>query len=416
MDEHDDLPEQPRTDLRAGGLRAGDLRTGDLRAGDFRPGATRPPPRIELRSEPRLEARPEPQPELRPEPRPELRMSAEPPPDEVQDEPAYNPRAGYAQQAQGGYHQPQSAYAEEGYDEAPPLRKRAVTSLAVLALALGAFGGIIYYAYTQGMRAGTESVAPVLRADTSPTRMRPENPGGMDVPHQDKLVYDRLNPSTASQQPEVERLLPPPEAPLERPQAEEPLAEDGPPVVLGQEDGPMPGAATPPPTRAPAGSGAEGAMATGRPTVLAPPAATAPGPTAQMPPAQQPAAVPPAAVKPVPATPAPAAPATALKTPPGAPPQTLALPKTEPAKVPAAGGVRIQVGAVDAESKVSPEWSRLQKKFPADLGGLSMRSERVDLGAKGVRYRIQAGPLDEARARQICASLSAQSVGCLIVR
>lgn len=52
---------------------------------------------------------------------------------------------------------------------------------------------------------------PIIAADTAPFKIRPENPGGMMIPHQDKLIYGRLsqNPS----QP-IERLLPPPEQPL----------------------------------------------------------------------------------------------------------------------------------------------------------------------------------------------------------
>lgn len=52
---------------------------------------------------------------------------------------------------------------------------------------------------------------PIIAADTTPFKIRPENPGGMMIPHQDKLVYGRLS-QNASQP--IERLLPPPEQPL----------------------------------------------------------------------------------------------------------------------------------------------------------------------------------------------------------
>lgn len=54
----------------------------------------------------------------------------------------------------------------------------------------------------------TSDTPPLIQAETDPYRVRPENPGGTDFPHQDKLIYGRLSPST--EQP-VERLLPAPE-------------------------------------------------------------------------------------------------------------------------------------------------------------------------------------------------------------
>ena len=47
---------------------------------------------------------------------------------------------------------------------------------------------------------------PVIRADSSADGMKPETPGGMEVPNRDKLVYERLRQSNAELP--VERLLP----------------------------------------------------------------------------------------------------------------------------------------------------------------------------------------------------------------
>ena len=54
----------------------------------------------------------------------------------------------------------------------------------------------------------TSDTPPLIQAETDSYRVRPENPGGTDFPHQDKLIYGRLAPAT--EQP-VERLLPAPE-------------------------------------------------------------------------------------------------------------------------------------------------------------------------------------------------------------
>jgi cell division protein FtsN len=72
---------------------------------------------------------------------------------------------------------------------------------------------------------------PVIQAEEGPYKVRPESPGGMVIPHQDKLVYGRL---TAPQNtPQVEHLLPPPEQPI-LPENDQSYAEDG--SLVGSED------------------------------------------------------------------------------------------------------------------------------------------------------------------------------------
>jgi len=60
--------------------------------------------------------------------------------------------------------------------------------------------------------------ATLIRADPRPVRVAPEDPGGMEVPHRDKLVYD-LIAGEEGREAHVERLLPRPEAPLPVPGA-----------------------------------------------------------------------------------------------------------------------------------------------------------------------------------------------------
>jgi hypothetical protein len=63
------------------------------------------------------------------------------------------------------------------------------------------------------------------------------------------------------------------------------------------------------------------------------------------------------------------------------------------------------------------EWSRIVGKNKDALGGLTPSVARVDLGEKGVFFRLRAGPLaDRAAAESLCATLSAQNVGCIVVR
>lgn len=275
-----------------------------------------------------------------------------------------------------------------------PTRSRLFAALAAI-LVLGAFVIIIYYAYREGVRAGSESVAPLIKAEQQPYKVKPDEPGGMDVPNQDKLIYNEVLPKgSAEADKPVEHLLPPPEAPLPKPTPE---AQPGtPPLQPGTE-------ARPPGTPA---------------YVPLPPAPVVIPPVGQT--GKAPAA-PPSAAAQVPATPVAPAPPVMVK------PETKAAsaPSSNGAKSapqvaskPLGGAWRVQLGAVRSAEDAKREWGRLQKKAPAQLGHLTLDVRRVDLGSgKGVFFRIQAGPLpDRERANAICDKLKAEQIGCLAVR
>lgn len=67
------------------------------------------------------------------------------------------------------------------------------------------------------------SQPPVISSEMESVKVRPENPGGMVIPHQDKLIYNRLSPEQQQHQP-VERLLPMPEQPMAPPEQQQPQA------------------------------------------------------------------------------------------------------------------------------------------------------------------------------------------------
>ena len=75
-----------------------------------------------------------------------------------------------------------------------------VLALAVLGLAVLAGAG----AFGWSMLSGDENVADdgprIIRADTEPVKVLPENPGGVTVPNQDKAVYDRVAGGDAASQ------------------------------------------------------------------------------------------------------------------------------------------------------------------------------------------------------------------------
>jgi hypothetical protein len=90
---------------------------------------------------------------------------------------------------------------EDVYAPASPRSGRMRWVLAGL-VALVFAGGFWYLAGSKGPR--KESDVPLLRAEDTATKVRPEQPGGMTIPNQDKLVYG------GGAKPRVEKLLPPP--------------------------------------------------------------------------------------------------------------------------------------------------------------------------------------------------------------
>jgi cell division septation protein DedD len=245
----------------------------------------------------------------------------------------------------------------EEQEESPRFRGLIITG--ILLLVVGVFAGSLWFAYVQGLRhasnaSGTGDV-PLIRADERPTKIKPEKPGGMEVPDRDKLIYTQKRAT-------VEHLLPPPEKPMPRPGAS--LVAVAPPEA--QPTPPMssaPGAATAPPTE----PSAQPQQVVVKPTQKAP---SAPNPLAQSVAAQ-----------------------------------------SSPAKV---GGRRIQLGSVRTEAAARQEWDRIRRSNSDLLGNLSATPVRADLGDKGIFFRIQAGPV--ADADRICRELRQRNIGCIIAQ
>ncbi len=69
-----------------------------------------------------------------------------------------------------------------------------------------ALGGVLVFAYKNSASiVGGSGEAPLIRADNKPVKQAPDDPGGKKFPHQNKLIYDRLQGSETL---EVERIVP----------------------------------------------------------------------------------------------------------------------------------------------------------------------------------------------------------------
>jgi hypothetical protein len=94
------------------------------------------------------------------------------------------------------------------------VNSRAWIKFSLIAVVI--FGGVFgfaYYAYISGYHQASDDFAPRIVADTSPIKELPEEPGGMEVPHQDKLVFDMLQKQEGDER-RVEHLSPPSEQPI----------------------------------------------------------------------------------------------------------------------------------------------------------------------------------------------------------
>lgn len=242
---------------------------------------------------------------------------------------------------------------------------------------------------------GANEEIPVITADGTPERVKPEEEGGLTVPNQDVAILNNDTAAAAT----AETVMPAPEQPATPPPPPEPVAE---PVVAAPAvtDPAAESAAT----TAPAIPSVSAPEPTEIPSVAAP---TELAPDAQ--PAAAATAAEPGAAEPATAAAEPAATQTAAVS--EAPTVTAAI-------QPVPGGkIRVQLASVKSEDGARQEWSRLQRAHPALLGGLELNVERFEKSAGEVYYRVQAGPLgDAASAKLICSELKQKNQACIVAK
>ncbi len=260
----------------------------------------------------------------------------------------------------------------------PETPERVLPKGGLTIVALLAFASIIWYAYPAGEEKYADMDVPVVVAQKDAYKFTPDDPGGMEVRHQDSTVFDPLEKKSTKT---VEKLMPTPEEPVDRAEVlkADATAKLEPKLDMQIEK-----------------------LDTGTEKIVAK-TDTAAEKTAE------------AVVKPI------AKPATektaevkAVEAKPAEKPATLSA----AAKAETNGKmVYIQLGSYRNTTGASEDWNRLKKKHPGLLGSLEMRTQRVDLGSKGVFNRLQAGKVSETKAKEICETLkSSNPGGCMVVR
>ncbi len=253
--------------------------------------------------------------------------------------------------------------ADDGIDDARSWSTVIKVGLALVLFA--SFVGLVWYAYNLGLRNGSESVAPVIQADTDPIKVQPADPGGLEVPNQDVAVYEAIEGETG-----VERYVPP--------------------VLAGEGEN---------------GRGEETGNGEEQAAVKAPPAKPEEPAAGASAPAQDEPAEPMSEPEQVAATPS--AEETPAESKPGKPPTTAEL----------IGPFRVQLAAFRTPEEATQTWLRLQEGNKDLLGDLDLVIEKVDLGEeKGIFYRLQAAPLKSRDAAEgLCGKLQARDVSCIVI-
>lgn len=98
-------------------------------------------------------------------------------------------------------------YPEDEGEEGENQPLKFVFALGILII-FAALAWLVFKWSTQSVT----NVAPHIQAEQTPYKIRPDNPGGMQIPHQDKLVYGKLgHDAHLPQEAQGEHILPPPE-------------------------------------------------------------------------------------------------------------------------------------------------------------------------------------------------------------
>ena len=122
---------------------------------------------------------------------------------------------------------PNAALASRSY-----ARRGRFVGLGLGALVLMLAGGGAYFVMGSGPGTASDGSVLIVRADADPVKVKPENPGGREIPNQNKMVYSRAETGGAVVTPEQKQLVSAQEKPIALP-TETPSPSDLPGVEIG---------------------------------------------------------------------------------------------------------------------------------------------------------------------------------------
>jgi hypothetical protein len=341
-------------------------------------------------------------------------------------------------------------YADHGHDsyadqdgqapgrEAHYAPRRSRKALVAVVSVVGAAALGVGAALTLGGKSASTSGGepPLVHASTDPVKVQPQSPGGVEIPNQNKQIYERAAQDgktkvvNREEQPvdlrQATRVVPPspdttatvgPSAPAQ-----------GSALGLGEPkrvrtltirpDGTVVGApSAPPAVAAPTVTASAAPMApVAAPTPAAPSRAVAATPSTAL--SRPPVATPSAPTGG--ASPQAAAPATPAQPPAAQPaPQRVASVAPASAPVPAAtdapiGGFSVQIGVRPSESEARAAFAQMQQKYAA-LGGQPALIRKAEVNGNTL-YRVRVGPLSKEDASSLCAKLQGSGGQCFVTK
>lgn len=309
---------------------------------------------------------------------------------------------------------------DEHEEEGSRLPLLIVIGLLVFAM----FAGVVWLAYTQGVARGRSDAPRVIQAETGPVKSAPSNPGGTQTPYTGLKIYQ--SPAPADDASDSDSVPPAPTPAGKAAQNAAPAISPSLTPVI------RPSATTDAASKSAAGETTTKSTSSDIALVAAP-KAPAPAPTklAQAtPPKTAPVILPtdtPVATEPRVATKPPASlsataaptakphitkiPATATPTP--APAETS---ETKPAAATSGGAYLLQIGAYKSEDDATAAWHAYQAKHPL-VGGYESDIKKVDLGDKGIWYRLRVGSFgDKTAASALCDKLKSDGGNCFLAK
>jgi hypothetical protein len=363
------------------------------------------------------------------------------------------------------------ALAVPAYEErrAGPQRRGMMIAAAVGGVALlGAVGAFMLSFGDSGT-----DVPVVVRADDSPIKVRPENPGGTVVPNQDSKVYERVAEGVAPTAPTQEKLISAAEEPLDV------TAQDGPLPMMSDPDAAVDDVSeaiakgedrvAPSAEQASVEAAEVAAVAPRRvrTMIVKPDGSLVPREEAEPIEVAAPAAQPGAEAMPIePAATAPEAPATAAEAPLPAPttapatvaaapaqpearatapaetatpqevasiPETGPLAPSRPADQPldvvgevkadqvaaasgaaAAGAWSMQIASQPTEQAAKASYDDLSRRYAGVLGGKGVTIVKADIAGKGTYYRVRVPAGSRNEAISLCERYKAAGGNCFV--
>lgn len=315
------------------------------------------------------------------------------------------------------------------------LRSPLVATAALLVTG-AALAGIIAISYPDSK--APDDNLPVITADASPLREAPTEAGGMDIAHDDSTIYGSIRSAELQETAPIENLLAETQpvdtqsafASADAVASIEPAAGDLEPAPAPQAEAVIADANDAPPPSEMADATAtkpEPIEEAGKPEIpdlRVAETRTIPMKSEKIPPAAANSPETLAYMRSVLDKQEAAAEGKTTQTAAADEPKAADLARIEPtagAATTAGAAIKpgnnfVQLASISSESLAPKEWAKLQKQFPS-LGGAKYRVQRADLGAKGIFFRIQAGPMSKDSAKSVCDSIKASKPGgCIIVQ